>query len=81
VPFYRGAQQSGSWGGGLAGSGATRREDERGGSWWRVERRGGPTAVAPEQRSRDTAGRCSSVEQGDGGRRHVGPRPQYRAAW
>jgi hypothetical protein len=64
---------------GAARSGATQREEERGGAGgaWRE---GGPVAAARERRSRVTAGWCCSVEQGSRGRRHVGPQPQYQAA-
>jgi hypothetical protein len=66
--------------GGSAESGATRWEEERG-SRWRMERERGGSAVATrEQRSQVAADRHCSIEQGSGGHRHVGPRPQYRAA-
>jgi hypothetical protein len=64
----------------VAGSGATRREEERGVPVARGER-GDPVAAVCERRSQITAGPRCSVEHGSRGHRDVGPRPQYRAAW
>jgi hypothetical protein len=53
------------------------REGGPGGAW---RERGGLATTMCERRCRVAAGRSCSIEQGSGGRRHVGHRLQYQAA-